>query len=331
MAIREEGSNIVIDNSVAGSVFPKTEKEIIFPVLIDASKSKDGIQVEGSIYGRSIEMRGQVQVDGPVVSRGDTKLSPEGQGIRLLSGITVNGVLNGLSSFKNNEDSLHNGMDKSSILIRGDIAVNQNLFLSNAIIFGSIRAVNCKLLNCVVLGTVLAQESLTISMSSIGGYSARDITFEGECMMIHALGESSEKPLFVPYENSNGSITTADIRFYPALRDNFGLINKFSQNSTSYPDYSKLEQNTDWVPVNATSNEIIDGQGNELTTKWVLSIGGRIGDFEKIQDSIESLTDMLKCGFEYEHYHPNIKQSAKEKVLGKLNADEKWIFEEVCK
>lgn len=331
MAIREEGSNIVIDSSIAGSLFPKTEKEIIFPVLIDASKAKDGIQIEGSIYGRSIEMRGQIYVEGPVVSRGDTKLSPANQGIRLFSGITVNGVLNGLSSYKDNEQSLLNGMDKSSILIRGDIAVNQNLFLSNAIVFGSIRAVNCKLVNCIVLGTVLAQESLTISMSSIGGYSARDVTFEGECMMIHALGESSEKPLFVPYERANGTITQADIRFYPALRDNFGLINKFSQNSSSYPDYSKLEQNTDWVPVDATSNEVLDDEGNELTTKWVLSIGGRIGDFEKIQDSINALTEMLKCGFEYEHYHPHIKEAAKQKVLGRLNADEKWIFEEICK
>jgi len=328
MAVREEGSNIVVDGSIAGSLFPKNEKDIIFPVLIDGSKSAEPILIEGSVYGRSIEVRGGVTVDGPVVSRGDAKLLPSNKRIRLNGGITVNGVLNGASAFKNNEISLTQDIENASIIIRGDIAVNQSLYLSNTIVFGSIKAINCKLENCIVLGTLMIEEQLTVSMSSIGGYSARGVTFEGSCLLIHALGESLTKPVFSPYEAIDGEIIDCDVRYYPAMRENSRLVNLVHVNQP-YPVYSKLDPFSDWVEVHAHPSAIggdIEGAG----TKVVLSIGGRIGDFSQIQDSLNALTNMLKCGFEYDHLSPHVKQKVKEAALAKLNLDESWILNQVC-
>jgi len=328
MAVREEGSNIVVDGSIAGSLFPKNEKDIIFPVLIDGSKSAESILIEGSVYGRSIEIRGGVTVDGPVVSRGDTKLSPSNKKIRLNGGITVNGVLNGTSAFKNNEISLTQDIENASIIVRGDIAVNQSLYLSNAIVFGSIKAINCKLENCIVLGTLMIEEQLTVSMSSIGGYSAREVTFEGSCILIHALGESLTKPVFSPYEAIGGEIIDCDVRYYPAMRANSRLVN-LQHTEQAYPQYSKLDPFSDWVEVHAHPSTI-DGDQEDAGTKVVLSIGGRIGDFSQIQGSLDALTDMLKCGFEYDHLSPHIKLKVKEAAMSKLNQDESWILSQVC-
>jgi cytoskeletal protein CcmA (bactofilin family) len=328
MAVREEGSNIVVDGSIAGSLFPKNEKDIIFPVLIDGSKSAESILIEGSVYGRSIEMRGGVTIDGPVVSRGDTKLSPSGKRIRLNGGITVNGVLNGSSAYKNNEMSLTQDIENASIIIRGDVAVNQSLYLANAIVFGSIKAINCKLENCIVLGTLMIEEKLTVSMSSIGGYSAREVAFEGNCILIHALGESLAKPVFSPYESISGEIIESDVRYYPAMRENSRLVNLKHANH-AYPQYSQLDPFSDWVVVHAHPSSI-DVNQEEAGTKVVLSIGGRIGDFSQIQDSLDALTDMLKCGFEYDHLSPHIKQKVKESAMSKLNQDEGWILSQVC-
>jgi len=328
MAVREEGSNIVVDGSIAGSLFPKNEKDIIFPVLIDGSMTVDPILIEGSVYGRSVEMRGGVIVDGPVVSRGDTKLSPSNKKIKLNGGITVNGVLNGVSAFKNNEISLTQDIENASLIIRGDIAVNQSLYLSNAIIFGSIKAINCKLENCIVLGTLMIEEQLTVSMSSIGGYSAREVTFEGSCILIHALGESLAKPVFSPYEAVGGEIIDCDIRYYPAMRENSRLVN-LNHADQSYPQYSKLDPFSDWVEVHAHPSSIEMDQEN-AGIKFVLSIGGRIGDFSKIQDSLDALTNMLKCGFEYDHLSPHVKEKVKQEALSKLNKDESWILGQVC-
>lgn len=329
MAVKEEGSNILVDASIAGSLFPKNEKDIVFPVLIDGSKVPDLLRVEGSVFGRTIEMRGGVRIDGPVVSRGDARLNPSNKRIYLAGGITVNGVLNGISAFENNKNSLLDSIENASILIRGDVAVNQSLFLNNAIVFGSIRAVNCKLQNCIVLGTIMVEEKLIVSMSSIGGYTARDIYFEGNCIMIHGLGESASKPVFGPYESLSSEIVDSDVRYYPAMREHSRLVNLRHQN-INYPEYSKLDEFTDWVQVSASHNFITDEYSEELTTKWVLSIGGRVGDFQVIQKSIDSLTDMLKCGFEYNHLKPIIKNKVKEKALLNLNNDEKWILEQVC-
>ena len=328
MAVREEGSNIVVDGSIAGSLFPKNEKDIVFPVLIDGTKSSEPILIEGSVYGRSIEIRGGVTIEGPVVSRGDSKLSPSSKRIRLNGGITVNGILNGSSAFKNNEMNLTQDVENASIIIRGDIAVNQSLYLSNTIVFGSIKAINCKLENCIVLGTLMIEEQLTVSMSSIGGYSARGITFEGSCLLIHALGESMAKPIFSPYEAIDGEIINCDVRYYPAMRENSRLVNLVHAGQ-AYPQYSRLDPFSDWVEVHAHPSAInsdVDGTG----IKVVLSIGGRIGDFSQIQESLNALTNMLKCGFEYDHLSQHVKHKVKEDALAKLNQDESWILNQVC-
>ncbi len=328
MAIHEQGSNIVVDGSVAGSLFPTSERDIVFPVLIDASKCENALHIEGSVYGRSIEMRGDIVIDGPVVSRGDTKLSPLDKKIQLRGGVTVNGILNSELLPKEKQLTLTDKIEKTSIIIRGDVAVNQSLHLTNAIVFGSIKAINCKLQNCIVLGTLVVQEKLTVSMSSIGGYSAGEVTFEGDCIMLHAIGESSRPPVFAPFELASGVVISCDVRYYPAMRENSRLVNRMHGGDV-YPEYSLLDQVADWVQVNAKANyqgSSIEGVG----AKTVLSIGGRIGDFTKIQQSIDALTGMLKCGFEYDHLSTQVRKKIKDATMTKLNSDEQWILDQVC-
>ena len=91
MAVYQEGSNVVVDASVAGSVFPRSERELPIPILLDGTKAP--IRIGGAVYSRAFEARGAVQVDGPIVSRGDARLSPGAGQILLLSGLTVNGSL----------------------------------------------------------------------------------------------------------------------------------------------------------------------------------------------------------------------------------------------
>jgi hypothetical protein len=332
MGVREEGSNIVVDSSISGSLFPKSEKDIIFPVMIDGSAVQDTLVIEGSVYGRSLEVRGNVLIWGPVVSRGDTKITPTvNMRVQLMGGITVNGVFNAGFPEGSSHKTLHDAIESCSVVIRGDVAVNQSVFLNNAIVFGSITAVNCRLLNCVVLGTVTVQEKLTVAMSSIGGYRSREVVFEGACTMIHAIGESNEKPVFSPYELIGGEVIASDIRYYPAMRNNSRLTN-ITESQSAYPSYSALDAYADWVQVLESTNEVVDAVSEkDRITKWVLSIGGRVGDFHKIKKSIDALTDMLKCGFEFDHIVPEYKFKLKEKVLTSLNQDEAWILNQVCR
>ena len=49
MAVQQQGSNVVVNRSVAGSVFPTSERELVFPVLIDGSEQAvliDGQQLQ---------------------------------------------------------------------------------------------------------------------------------------------------------------------------------------------------------------------------------------------------------------------------------------------
>lgn len=329
MGTNIEGSNIVLTNSIAGSLFPKGEKEIIFPVLIDGTKTNGELKIDGSVYGKSIQIIGSVRVNGPVLSRGDTTLTPGESLIRLYGGITVNGLLKSEINSSSNKVSLLDSLENTQIIIRGDVVVSKSLFLQNTIIFGNVRAVNCKLVNCIVLGTIVVKESLSVSMSSIGGYSSRDVIFEGSCLLIHALGESKNTPKFLPYETLNGEIIPSDIRYYPALRKNSRLAN-LAHKGIIYPEYSALDMYSDWVTVNAKPNIIDNDQSTEELSRTVLSIGGRIGDFSGINESIEAITSMLKCGFEYDHLTFGSKEQFKSNVSSRLNSDELWILNQVC-
>ena len=183
MAVARTGSKVVVTGKVAGSVFPTSEVDIVYPVLIDGSRR--AAEVGGAVYGRTLELRGDVYVGGPVVARGDMRLSPGEGTIRLKSGMTVNGSVNGVVDAPRLGRTLSDSIRNASLIIKGDVAVNQNLALRNAVVFGSVRGVNCTLHDTLVLGTCIAEEKLRVSMSTIGGYACRDVEFEGRCAMLH--------------------------------------------------------------------------------------------------------------------------------------------------
>lgn len=328
MAVQQQGSNIVVNASVAGSVFPTSEKDAVFPVLVDGSQNP--VRIEGALYGRSVELRGQVCIHGPVVARGDLKINHRGHRIELFSGLTVNGSLNCHVDEQAGLSGAFDSVKSASLIIKGDIAVNQNISLKNAIVFGSIRAVNCTLENTLVLGTCITEESLTLRMSSVGGYAARDVSFEGSCLMIHALGESLNRPRMMPFETAQGQIIASDIRYYPAIREQGHLFNLAHRPEIAYPVYSSLNEVSDWVESAATPNAALEEWHAESMQKWVLSIGGRIGDISLISTAIDAITRMLKCGFEYEHYHPQKRGQTKAAVMQSLTTEEAWTLDVVC-
>ena len=327
MPISQVGSNFVVKSNVAGSVFPTSEREIDFPVLVDGSS--EPTQIDGALYGRSLELRGEVLVRGPIVARGDMKLSPKNKIITVLAGLTVNGSLNTDSDHLQTWP-IEDGIEKAQVIIKGDIAVNQNVALKNCIVFGSIRATNCFLENTLILGTCIVEESLRVANSSIGGYASRDVTFEGQCVMLHAVGESRGQPLFLPYETSNKLLVASDVRYYPAIRDSYSLMNRVNSPNSTYASYSVLDPRTDWVQATATSNPALDEESGTPINKWILSIGGRICDITKIAEAVSSLTQMLKCGFEFEHYHPKYRESHLQNTLSNLTSEEQWILQKVC-
>lgn len=328
MAVTQEGSNIVVSSSVAGSVFPTSDRELVFPVLVDGTH--DTVQIEGALYGRTVELRGNVKICGPIVVRGDTKLDPRSGQILLRSGITVNGTLNCIADQSTKRKSIRDTVQNAGVIIKGDISVNQNISLKNAIVFGSVRAANCSLEDSLVLGTCIIDETLKVSMSSIGGYASRDVTFEGDCLMLHALGESYTQPLFVPYERPSGEIVGCDIRYYPAVRGATSMTNCFQSNNVARDESSMLFPGIDWVSIEATANPALEEQREGAIKKWVLSIGGRIGDISKIHQTMTSLAQMLKCGFEFEHYHLAKRGVYLKKALVGLTEEERWILQTVC-
>jgi len=324
MNISEISGHLVLSSSVDGNVFPKSERETIFPLSIDADS--EPIEIKGSIYARSLDVGGgSITVHGPIAAQGDVIVSAKNGRFQALAGITsLSGVIVGEKTISGNQ--LVDDISDCRAIVKGDIVSNKSILLNNTVVFGSINAVNCTIVNSIVLGTIHCQDQLSVEMSSLGGYLCKDTIFRGVCTLFNALGESAEKPLFLPYEDIDGSLVECSVHLYPAFRSNGGM--RIARDKVSNDDLSALYQDVDWIAVTADpdplSNDALPSR------RWVLSIGGRIADFTKINQAAESLAEMLRVGFEFSHYNPEFRSEQLREILKKLTPSESSILQAVC-
>jgi len=324
MSFTEIGDRLVLSSSIEGNVFPKSEREALFPLTI--KPDENSIVIKGSVYARSIDINeGETLVYGPMASRGDIVVRPGSGKFQAQAGITtLGGFVVGEKTLS--RDQLVEDLSECRSLIRGDVVSNQSVLLNNTVIFGSVKAVNCTLINSIVLGTVQCQDQLSVEMSSLGGYLCKDIFFKGTCTLFNSLGESTNKPQFLPYEDADNSLVSCSVHLYPAIRSLAGMritpsIALNSRIGMLYPD-------VDWISITAEPG--LASSEEYPTERWVLSIGGRIADFSQINQSADDLSEMLRVGFEFPHYNVETKTENLNSVLERLTNSEKNILLSVC-
>jgi hypothetical protein len=324
MSISEVGDRLVLTCSVEGNVFPKSERETLFPLTIKTES--EPVVIDGSLYARSLDIgNGSIAVHGPIAARGDITVSPGEGTFRALAGITsLSGVVIGEKTLSRRQ--LADDLNECRSIVKGDIVSNQSVLLNNTVVFGSINAVNCTIVNSVVLGTIHCQEQLSVEMSSAGGYLSKSVTFRGVCTFFNAFGESAEKPQFLPYEDVDGALVECSVHLYPALRSEVGM--RVARDQISDASISLLYPDVDWLKVTAEPNPLSNDKFP--SERWVLSIGGRIADYTKINEAAESLSEMLRVGFEFSHYNPETKNKQLEEVLKHLTSSEAIILKAVC-
>jgi len=324
MSISEIGDRLVLTASVQGNVFPKSERETLYPLTIKAESGP--VLIHGSLYARSIDVgSGNIVVHGPIASRGDITVSPGDGTFRALSGITsLAGVVIGEKTLSRRQ--LVDDLSECRSIIKGDIVSNQSVLLNNTVVFGSISAVNCTIINSVVLGTIHCQDQLCVEMSSLGGYLCKAVVVRGACTLYNALGESVDKPQFLPYEDVDGSLVACSVHLYPALRSEAGM--RVVREQVSDTSLSLLYPDVDWMSVTADPDPL--SSDAMPSTRWVLSIGGRIADFTKINEASACLSEMLRVGFEFSHYSPETITKQLQDVLKLLTPSEASILRAVC-
>jgi hypothetical protein len=324
MSISEVGDRLVLTTSVEGNVFPKSERETLFPLTIKAESGP--IIIDGSIYARSLDIgSGSIAVHGPIAARGDITISPGEGTFRALAGLTsLSGVVIGEKTLSRRQ--LIDDLSECRSIVKGDIVSNQSVLLNNTVVLGSINAVNCTIINSVVLGTIHCQEQLSVEMSSVGGYLSKSAIFRGICTLFNALGESIEKPQFLPYEDVDGGLVNCSMHLYPALRSEVGM--RIARDQIIDASISLLYPDVDWLTVTAEPNPL--SSEPVPSERWVLSIGGRIADFTKINEAAASLSEMLRVGFEFSHYNPETKNKELQEVLKLLTSSEASILQAVC-
>ena len=325
MSLNEVADRLILSGSIEGNVFPKSERDVLFPLTIKPNEGN--IIVKGSVYARSIDVEaGDVIIHGPIASRGDILIHTNEGLFQAQAGITtLAGLVIGEKS--NSKDQLVRDCQQCRAMIKGDINSNQSIVLNNCIVFGSIKSVNCTLTNSIVLGTIHCEDHLNVQMSSIGGYVSRDVSFEGICTMFNALGESLNRPHFLPYEDIDGNIIISSIHLYPALRDTCGM--RITQEMAEQSPLSLLYEDVDWIRVaarNTDESDVVD----EFRESWVLSIGGRIADYSKLSEATNALSELLRVGFEFTHYSANTKREQLEKIRSQLTASEQAVLDLVC-
>lgn len=331
MAETIEGDRIIVTGSSSACFFPRLEKETNFIREFDGRAASGPFQIRGSVYGRQLQFRGSGECYGVVVGRGDLLLdaSRAGERQRMLGPITANGAVTMKAPQLRIQETCIGDVQKASVIVRGDV-VGDQVSLSNAVVLGNVHGTNIRLTNCIVIGAAIASEQVTVQASTILYYHCRQITFEGPCMMLHAMGESAAPPVFAPYEDAQGQIMPCDVRYYPAVRTNEGK--HLGNRSWERPEGARsslLVPHADWVTVNTESDRRgADGQPVR-SRRTVLTIAGRALNLAALQIATSQLTSMLKICFEFDHYSPRAQREALDKIRAAATDEELWVFSTV--
>ena len=329
MPERRDGNRVVVTGYSGGSHFPRTEADTIYEFEADGTSSDGPFRIAGSVYGRNIRFRGPGVVKGTVLGRGDITLHNHSTGTqRFLSGLSVNGNLVAEGRGAGLQDSLVGGLDNADYVFRGDV-LGEGISLENAVVLGNVDGTNVTLVNCLVLGAAIAKENLTVRSSTVLCYNSINVTFEGPCTMVHAMGESATAPVEAPYQDGAGAIWDPDIRYYPAFhgRGNIGLMNQPWAEPGAAFQGAKLFLDTDWVKIQVEKRQETDGPTSASSQirheeRYVLSISGRALNFNSLEQQIKGLYLMLSTGLEFDHYHPDTRSEVVESWESVCTAEE---------
>ncbi|MEN9796346.1 MAG: hypothetical protein RL653_42 [Pseudomonadota bacterium] len=316
MGEQVQGDRIVVAGASAGSHFPRTQAEMEFNWEANGLGAAGPFEIDGSVYGKSLRFRGPGTVHGTVLGRGDvTCETGAGQCQRFLAGLAASGNLVCSEWPAGLRDTTVGDIRRARMVVRGDVMA-ENLALDGAVVFGNVEATRVRLSHCLVLGSVVAHESLTVRASTLFAYHAGTVTFEGPCALVHAMGESLNLPVMAPYQDLSGAAVEPSVELYPLVRGTGSLFNR-SGLGEGVPA-ARLSLDTDWVKVTRP-----DGQ-----SAYVLSIMGRALNLRAYGRAIEEIYTLLRTALEFEHYSPRDQARTRERWAGMATAEELWVLEQ---
>jgi len=322
-----EGDRIIVAGASKSCFFPRTEQETSFIREFDGRSPAGPFDLGGSVYGRQLRFNGPGECRGAVLGRGDLVIdvSRPGERQRFLSSVSANGGIEVKAPTLPIRETVSGDVRNASVIIRGDV-VGDAVHLRNTVVVGNVHGSNVRLTNCVIFGAVVASERLTLQATTLLYYHCRTATFEGPCMMLHAMGESAGPPVFSPWEDPTGELFPADVRYYPPVRGQEGgdLCNrpwKRPEGAT----LSKLFPHADWVTVETMGH----GPKGKPASRTALTIAGRALNLVALQISTSQMVAMLKLSFEFDHYTPRAQREAIAKIKALATEEEFWVFSSV--
>jgi hypothetical protein len=314
MPERREGDRITVTGKSSGNHFPRVQSAMNDSWEANGMGPEGRFEIEGSVYGRNLRFRGPGLVRGSVLGRGDlllenTRSTPQ----RFLAGVSSSGSLVCTEWAGALSQTSFGDVKRSRYFIRGDVQ-GDNVVLDGAVVFGNVEGLRVRLSHSIVMGSVVAHESLNVRASSLLAYHAGRVSFEGPCSMLHAIGESENLPSFAPYVDLNGTSHPTTISLYPLVRPKAGSLF-----NTAPAPATLLSLGHDWVRVAASEKR---------PQHYVLSVMGRALNMSGYVAQIEHLYEIIRTCIEYEHYSPRDQKRIRKRWDVIATAEERWILEQ---
>jgi hypothetical protein len=314
MSERRDGDRIVVSGVSAGSHFPREQALIEYDWEADGLGPEGPFDIEGSVYGKNVRLKGPGTLRGTLLGRGDVRLEPgDGKPQRLLSGVAASGSLLMPEWAVPLSETTFGGIERARLVVKGDV-LGENVVLDGAVVFGNVEATRIRLSHCVVIGSVVARETLTVRASSLLAYHAGSVSFEGPCSLMHALGESRTLPVFVPYRDLDGTLRPASVQLYPLVRGTGSFFNR----SGPEGDAARLSPAHDWV-------RVVGDDGSEGVA---LSIMGRALDLRGFAKAVKDVSEILRTALEFDHYGPRDRERIRARWAQVATPEELWVLEQ---
>jgi len=315
--INKDENNAILSGDINGAIYPSCQKEILRNVFLKAPYN-----INGGIWTMNLKNDGGGIVTGPVMASTEITVTlprKNNEPVRFLSGINSTLSIAVEESGKSLEESVMGKISNAGLIIRGDVVTNM-IKLENALVIGNVRGRQITIVNCIIVGSLLAEEELLVENSNFVSFSGKHVVLKGNNGCWLPYGTALTPVEFKEARDCRGNTIPSQLRYLAVKKrddpkNEEHWVGNFSRGICDETDTSEhaLLLSPEDVELHRTQD------GKYL---YALNIARRALNLAPVEESINTIGEFLTCILMLEHLDAESREREKKEWPKKFNQEE---------
>jgi hypothetical protein len=318
-------NNVILTGEMEGSFYPSCQAELRRNVRL-----KSPYYLKGGILSQNLTNKGGGTVTGPVLASAEVTLSSstpstgKTEPLRFLSGISATISISVEEEAKPLGETVIGNMLKTALIIRGDV-VSDMVKLENALIFGNIRGRQITVVNCIIIGSLLAEDELLVENSKFVSFSGGHVVLRGNNGCWLPYGTSLVPIEFEDASDSRGKKISPQLR-YLAIKNARDKESK-GMWSGNFSDGNGNDRESADTALFLGPGDIKKHKTRDGKDIYALNIARRALNLAPVEEEIKTIEEFLKGILMFEHLDKSSREREKKEWEKKFSSEESELLQ----